>query len=132
MTRWSRKTWVLVFGATFLAFLVVIVAGLYWALTSGATRPIDNKFGDQNLKTTVALVELHRLRYGSYPPTLSSLRFTGDWDAIALGSVSYCAAEDRQSYFVEVRRGWVGKPDLTPPPEFWQGTGFRPTVGPCR
>ena len=48
---------------------VLVVGGLcvyllfHYVTASGITRPIDNKFGDQHLKTTVALLELHKLRY---------------------------------------------------------------------
>jgi len=99
---------------------------------SGITRPIDNMFGDQHLKTVVALVELHKVRFGEYPRTLSDLRFTGEWDAIHIQSVSYCAADDRRSYYVGVTRGWAFKPDATQSPDFWRGTGFSPALGPCR
>jgi hypothetical protein len=37
----------------------------------------DNMFGDQHLKTAVALIELHKVRYGKYPDSLRDLRFTG-------------------------------------------------------
>jgi hypothetical protein len=45
-------------------------------------------FGDQHLKTTVALIELHKVRYGKYPDSLSDLKFTGECDQIALQGVS--------------------------------------------
>jgi len=79
---------------------------------TGFTRGPDNMFGDQYLKTTVALVELHKVRNGAYPHALSDLQFVGEWDRAALMSVKYCAADDGQSYFVEVSRGWMGRPNL--------------------
>jgi len=85
----------------------------------------DEMFGDQNLKTSVALLELHRTRNGSYPATLSDLQYIGDWDHIALSSVRYCPSADRTAYYLEVTRGWIGKPKLTLPPDFWRGTGYR-------
>ena len=66
-------------------------------IASGITRGPDYMFGDQHLKTTVALIELHRTRYGKYPDSLDDLKFTGAWDAMALHSVKYCPAEDRRS-----------------------------------
>jgi hypothetical protein len=107
------------------------VTAIIFVLRSGVTRPIDNKFGDQHVKTTVALVELHKTRFGEYPESLSDLRFTGDWDAIALQATDYCTNPDRTAYFVEVRRGWAGKPDLTLPDGFWAGTGYDESLGPC-
>ncbi len=87
-------------------------------------------FGDQHLKTAVALVELHKVRYGRYPAALRELKFTGNWDAIALNSVAYYPAADGTADYLEVRRGWVGKPALNMPPEFWQGTGYREDLRP--
>jgi len=89
------------------------------------THGIDAKFGDQHLKTTVALVELHRVRTGKYPRSLTELKYTGDWDQIALNNVRYCPSVDQKTYYVEVTHGWGGKPELKIPPEFWTGTGFR-------
>jgi hypothetical protein len=132
MTRRSTKIWILALAGAAVAFLALVMAGAYWVFRSGVTRPIDNMFGDQHLKTTIALVELHRIRSGVYPASLSELKFIGDWDRIALGSVTYCAADDQRSYFVEVHRGWAGKPSLELPAEFWRNTGFNKSLGPCR
>src|SRR3954447_12523664 len=93
-------------------------------------RGPDVQFGDQHLKTSVALIELHRVRYGKYPKDLRELTFTGAWDPIAVNSVWYRANESQTRYCVEVERGWIGKPRLTMPPEFWQGTGYDASL--CR
>src|ERR1700752_1817894 len=68
---------------------------------SGITRPLDNKFGDQNLKSTVALLELHKIRYGRYPQSLRDIRFKGDWDEIWLNSTRYVVSPDGTKYCVE-------------------------------
>lgn len=91
---------------------------------SGITRNFDNKFGDQHLKTAVALIELHKVRFGKYPDSLGDLKFTGDWDQLALMSVRYYPSPKRDAYYIEVERGWMGKPDFTMPAEFWKGTGY--------
>src|SRR5260370_33099969 len=117
------------FALTALIFVVtiVIIAGGIVAvrsiIASGITRGPDNMFGDQHLKTTVALIELHKVRFGKYPGSLSELKFTGQWDQIALQSVRYYTNADRTAYYVEVERGWIVKPDLEMPPDFCRGTG---------
>ena len=63
-------------------------------------------FEDQHLKTSVALVELHKLRTGKYPQSLSDIKFIGQWDIMALGSVRYACAEDGNSYYIEVASDW--------------------------
>jgi hypothetical protein len=79
---------------TIVVCTVLIGAGgifllVHYITASGITRPFDNMFGDQYLKTTVALIELHKVRYGKYPQSLRELRFNGDWDQGALVSVRY-------------------------------------------
>lgn len=90
----------------------------------------DNLFGDQNLKTVVALVELHKVRNGRYPANLRDLRFTGQWDQLALQSVQYVCNADGTAYYVEVSRGWIGKPTFTMPEDFWHGTGYSAALRP--
>jgi len=97
---------------------------------SGITKGPDNMFGDQHLKTAVALIELHKVRYGKYPDSLQDLKFTGQWDQIALQSVSYHPNADRSAYYIQVERGWVGKPTLEMPDEFWKGTGYSAALRP--
>jgi len=116
---------------------IVVVVILLWAgfqihslIASGITKGPDNMFGDQHLKTAVALIELHKVRYGRYPDSLRDLKFTGQWDQIALQSVRYDPNPDRTAYYIEVERGWIGKPDLNMPDEFWKGTGYSAALRP--
>lgn len=132
MTR-KRVVGVVVAGTALVGLLAgLAVVAAYMVLQSGVTRPIDNTFGDQHLKTTVALVELHRVRNGRYPAMLSDLRFTGEWDALALNRVDYCSNSDGSAYYVQVRTGWAGRPDLSFSAEFWLGTGYDESLGPCQ
>ena len=83
----------------------------------------DAKFGDQHFKTAIALVELYKIRHGSYPENLAALDFVGDWDALALNSVAYRRLPD--GYQLDVTRGWIGKPTLNYPADFWNGLGLK-------
>ncbi len=112
---------------------VVTLAALGWWMLSNAnfTRQADQTFGDQHLKTTVALLELHKVRNGQYPEDLDDLEFLGQRDRMHVNSCNYVPADDRQSYYVEVDRGWVNKPaELDLPEAFWQGTGYDPALKP--
>jgi hypothetical protein len=78
---------------------VLFVGGIFaavYVVAPGGRKLLGNEFGDQHLKTTVALVELHKVRYGKYPDSLSDLKFTGQWDQIALQSVRYYPNADRK------------------------------------
>jgi len=84
----------------------------------------NQKFGDQHFKTAVALIELHKLREGSYPEALSDLKYMGDWDAMIYSSVKYTKLEE--GYELDLVNGWVGAPEeLEYPEDFWKGLGIR-------
>ena len=85
-------------------------------------KEADGKFGDQHFKTAIALIELHKIRSGSYPSTLNDIQFTGAWDAMALAAVQYRRLDS--GYELNINRGWVAQPELTYPKPFWQGLGL--------
>ena len=101
-----------------------VFLGVRYLSAHGLTEPMDRKFGDQNLKSTVALLELHKVRFGKYPDTLKDLKYLGDWDPIWINGTRYYPSADRRSYYVEVERGWIGKPTLVLPDGFWKNTGY--------
>jgi len=88
-------------------------------------QQVDVPFGDQNFKSAIALIELHKVRAGSYPASLEDLKFLGAWDRNWLSAVEYRKLED--GYELNLTRGWVGTPDLKYPAEFWRGLGLRKT-----
>lgn len=129
----KRRRGLLIAGLVTGAVLILLLVGYLVVrsiIASGITKGPDVMFGDQHLKTVVALIELHKIRYGKYPDTLGDLKFTGEWDQIALQSVAYYPNSERTAYYVEVERGWVGKPTLEMPDEFWRGTGYSSSLKP--
>ena len=112
----------------------LLLAGVVLGLALGACSKFrgeaDAKFGDQSFKTAISLIELYHVRHGGYPESLDQLDYVGDWDSISLSAVKYERLPD--GYALDLTRGWVGKPDLTYPPEFWKGLGIRRSnVGSC-
>lgn len=81
------------------------------------------KFGDQYFKTAIALIELHKIRFGDYPATLDSLKYTGDWDQMIFTSVTYQKLD--KGYELDMTNELFGKPDsFNYPAEFWKGLGL--------
>jgi len=102
-----------------------ILVALTLALCVGCgqfQKQVDAEFGDQHFKTAIALIELHKVRFGEYPEALTDLRFTGEWDKIELNSVHYERLS--KGYELDVVRGWAGQPTLSYPAEFWHGLGL--------
>ena len=117
-----------VFGIIAFIGLLGVGALVIEIYKSGFWEGPDVKFGDQHLKTSVALIELHKTRFGRYPNTLRDLKYLGDWDPIHIQAVKYRTNDDGTKYCVIVVQGWIGKPDLKTSEEFWQGTGFDPSL----
>jgi hypothetical protein len=126
----SNRPAIIIIAILFISALGFTAWGAIMVFQTHFWQGPDVQFGDQHLKTAVALIELHRLRFGRYPERLSDLQFKGDWDPIAINSVSYRANQARTHYCVQVERGWIAKPHLKLPPEFWRGTGYDPAL--CR
>ncbi|HKV51244.1 MAG TPA: Clp protease N-terminal domain-containing protein [Gemmatimonadaceae bacterium] len=91
-------------------------------LPSGERLPahpiVEAEVTDQQFKTAIALVELHRLRFGEYPASLQDLQFLGYHDRAMLHRVKY----------ERLAEGYALEVDATPPeypPEFWRGVGIR-------
>lgn len=100
--------------------IVILVVSLAFSACD-FQKQADQKFGDQHFKTSIALIELHKVRSGEYPNSLKDLKFVGEWDQLALASVRYKKVAN--GYELDVERGWVGKPELSYPDEFWKGLG---------
>lgn len=81
------------------------------------------KFSDQHFKTAIALIELHKIRFGEYPETLDSLKYTGDWDQMIFTSVKYQKLD--KGYELDLTNELFGRPDsLEYPVAFWKGLGL--------
>src|SRR4051812_5357876 len=110
------------------AWLVILLAmsmALSGCELANFSKDADKQFGDQHFKTAISLVETHRLRFGQYPDSLKDLKFTGDWDQLALDNVEYRRVG--AGYELNLTGGWIGKPELSYPPEFWKGLGIAKT-----
>ncbi len=80
---------------------------------------------DQRFKTAIALIELHRVRFGSYPDTLAALQFLGPYDTASLQAVRYEKLPDGYALDIVTPKG--EKPGLSYPADFWRGLGIRRT-----
>jgi hypothetical protein len=85
-------------------------------------KEANQKSGDQYFKRAIALIELHKIRFGEYPSSLKDLKFTGEWDQIALKSVEYKHLGN--GYELDIVTSWAGKPEFRYPDEFWRGLGL--------
>jgi len=84
----------------------------------------DEKFGDQHFKTAISLIELHKVRYGQYPDSLSQLTYLGEFDPVAFASVKYEKLPD--GYALDLKGMFTGKPlALDYPAKFWNGLGLK-------
>lgn len=45
-------------------------------------------------------------------------------------NVRYDPNPEGTAYYIEVNRGWIGKPSFKMPDEFWRGTGYTESLKP--
>ena len=105
--------------------ILVFISTLFTSCIFDKVKDNANaQFGDQNFKTAISLIELYKIREGKYPESLDSLKYIGDWDKMAINSVSYKKLEN--GYQLDLINGWIGKPNnLKYPVEFWKGIGLK-------
>lgn len=88
------------------------------------TKQANDQFGDQHFKTAISLIELHKVRFGEYPESLDSLKYTGDWDKMIFSSVEYQKLDT--GYVLNVTHGIIGDSvHLEYDAAFWKGLGLK-------
>ncbi len=104
--------------------LFILNLFLWSCVPDDLNEQAGRQFGDQHFKSAIALVELHKTRFGEYPASLDSLKFLGSWDKMVFKSVDYERLDT--GYALDIKEGWMGeKPKLEYPPEFFTGLGLR-------
>jgi hypothetical protein len=89
------------------------------------------QLSDRELRTAVAQIELHKVRFGKYPRALQELRYVSQLDLTIFSNVAYFPNQELTAYYVEHRgNGMFETPKAEYPDEFWQGTGFRRELKP--
>ena len=116
--------------------LIVMVLLLKSCLTENKLSEIEilyqknlNKIADRDFKTTIGLIELHKLRNKSYPNSLQELNFLNYFDSIAIRDMEYIKVQN--GYILNIMPDFnlqgdsIGMANLEYPKEFWQGLGIK-------
>lgn len=109
---------------TFLLVAIIAVVVILQTTRLDFFQDIDNEIAQQQLKGSAALIELHKLRTGTYPEKLSDLEFISSWDRFNLKRVQYTVSVKRNEYFITIEKGYFGDLNFIFPHQFWKGTGF--------
>jgi len=81
---------------------------------------------DKLFQTAIALVELHQVRFGTYPDSLENLPFLSAYDrAVLVRGLRY--EKQPEGYALDVMTPQGEKPSLSYPADFWRGLGIRRT-----
>ena len=82
---------------------------------------------DQQFKSAIAQVELHKLRNGVYPNSLSELQFLSAMDSSMFHSIEYAKLDTAYELNINLDMpsfdGSKKRIHLNYPPEFWRGLG---------
>lgn len=84
--------------------------------------------GDWEFKKAIAQIELHKLRNGNYPNSLSDLKFLSQMDSSMFSLVEYTRYDsvyelNLKMEFATLDGKEMKKVNLHYPPEFWKGLG---------
>jgi hypothetical protein len=101
---------------------LVILPLVFGSGCTSMNATVESNLADQRFKTAIALIELHKTRYGAYPETLNDLTFTGGLDIDALRSVKY--TKRNSGYILDLIADQQVIVQLRYPAEFWQGLGI--------
>lgn len=114
---------------------LILIALLSSCIPDSVREKMDEgmKFGqemlaDQEFKKAIALIELHKLRNGSYPNSLSELEYLSAMDSSMFNSVQYVRHDSGYELnltleFPSFNGNGITKVDLDYPPGFWEGLG---------
>ena len=78
---------------------------------------------DQAFKTALAVIELHKIRYGLYPESLDEVQFLGDWDKAMPYYVEYKLLENGYELNIIGDTKYFKRSDY--PSDFWSGLGLQ-------
>lgn len=83
---------------------------------------------DQEFKRALANIELHKLRHGAYPESLSDLKFLSAMDSMMFSYVEYTRLDSVYELnviieFPSLTDTGPKKVDLHYPEDFWKGLG---------
>src|SRR5690348_12662455 len=83
---------------------------------------------DWQFKSSIAQIELHKLRNGRYPNSLSELRFLSAMDSSMIRSIDYTRLDsvyelNLKPEFFALQGEGIRQIELKYPAEFWAGLG---------
>lgn len=83
---------------------------------------------DQEFKKAIGQIELHKLRNGNYPNSLSDLQFLSAMDSSIFRMVEYTRLDsgyalNLKAVFPSIGGKQTQEVELRYPPEFWKGLG---------
>jgi hypothetical protein len=119
------------------SFLIVLILSLTACIPEDLKKNMDTalrdsqeKLADETFKDAIANIELHKVRFGKYPASLTDLRFLSAMDSMILQSVKYVRLDsgyqlDFAGKYVSFNGETKDTVQLNYPREFWQGLGCR-------
>ena len=113
---------------------IILAFGLVSCIPENAKREFEQQWAevqkmtaDREFKTGIAFIELHKVRYGSYPESEKDLTFTNPMDTSIWRSLTYKKLEN--GYELDLQKNSVSMSgELSPlllkyPADFWKGLG---------
>ena len=83
---------------------------------------MQRMMADQQFKNTIAQIELHKLRYGTYPASLGDIKFVPAMDSLyKFHDLEYNLLDSGYELNLNIKNG--ANVELRFPDEYWKGLG---------
>lgn len=90
-------------------------------------KQLQTDLADQTFRKTLGEIELHKLRYGKYPSSLTEIKFLNKMDSVNFHSVEYRLLDSGYELNLHQKAASLNgqQTEITweYPDEFWQGLG---------
>ena len=114
----SRERYI---NGTNIIFIFVFILFIVSFIDFRPTKKGDS-FTYEHYTSTIACIELHKIRYGEYPQNLKELKFFGRWTEMAFRLMEYNKVDNGYT-LIPIMDFFGTKAILDYPDEFYQGLG---------
>lgn len=108
-------------NVTTIIFIFIFILFIISFIDFRSSKKGDS-FAEQYYTSTIASIELHKIRYGEYPKNLKELKFFGKWTSMGFRTMEYRKVDNGYT-LVPTMDESLTKAILDYPDEFYQGLG---------
>lgn len=102
--------------------LFLLLAACDISMENSSMEDLNKSLAKSSFTAAIQLLELHKIRNGEYPASLSELKYVGSFDKESLGFVRYERSGD--GYNLYIHKTWSSNSELEFNSRFKNGLGL--------